>query len=274
MTAARSTAWRARGRPIDERGLRILFYHRVSSDRDELSVRPDLFRRQMERLARAGFQAIDVLGIADLLDGEQTPPRCVGLSFDDGYLDNAEHALPVLQEYGFRATVFVSTAVTDGRASFPWYRHQPPLLAWDEIVELDRGGVFSFESHTLTHPNLLGVDDRRARAEISESKSELGERLGREVTAFSYPAGLFGTRERHLVAAAGYRVAVSCEPGVNFPATDRFALRRRQIDARDRLVDFEAKVAGGHDKPLPLRSAYRRLRYGEWGLPQLASTSQ
>ena len=93
------------------------------------------------------------------------------------------------------------------------------------------------------------------------------------MTVFSYPAGLFGERERRLVVEAGYRFAVSCEPGVNLPATDRFALRRRQIDARDRLLDFKAKVGGGHDSPLPLRGAYRRLRYGEGrGRPRWASS--
>jgi hypothetical protein len=44
---------------------------------------------------------------------------------------------------------------------------------------------------------------------------------------------------------------------------DTLALRRRQIDPRDRRLDFRAKVAGGHDTPLPLRGLYRRVRYGE-----------
>ena len=61
---------------------------------------------------------------------------------------------------------------------------------------------------------------------------------------------------------SGLRIAVSCEPGVNDAATDRFALRRRQIDGRDALLDFRAKVGGGHDSPLPLRDLYRRSRFG------------
>jgi hypothetical protein len=81
------------------------------------------------------------------------------------------------------------------------------------------------------------------------------------VSAFAYPAGLYGERERRLVADAGYAAAVSCEPGVNLPGGDRFELRRRQIDSRDRLLDFKAKLGGGHDTPLPLRTTYRRLRY-------------
>jgi peptidoglycan/xylan/chitin deacetylase (PgdA/CDA1 family) len=270
-TRARSVAWYLRPRGRGRGGLRILFYHRVSAERDELAVTPEAFRRQMDHLASAGYRVLDIVQLADLLDAAETPERTVGLNFDDGYLDVAEHALPVLAEYGFRATVFIATGVTDGRASFGWYDRQPPLLGWTEIAELDRGGTLEFEAHTVTHPNLLVVDDRRAEAEIECAKLELEARLGRPVTALSYPAGLFGARERRLAGSAEYRVAVSCEPGVNLPETDRFALTRRQIDSRDTLLDFRAKLGGGHDTPLPLRGLYRRLRYGEGtGRPAVA----
>ena len=114
----------------------------------------------------------------------------------------------------------------------------------------------------MSHPSLLAVADEAAAEEIAGSRRELEAWLGRRVSAFAYPAGLYGERERRLVAQAGYTAAVSCEPGVNRPGGDPFALRRRQIDSRDRLVDFRAKVGGGHDSPLPLRDTYRRLRYG------------
>jgi peptidoglycan/xylan/chitin deacetylase (PgdA/CDA1 family) len=273
LTRVRSALWlaRSRGRP-SRRGIRILFYHRVSADRDELAVHPRKFREQMGYLAKAGYRVLDTVQVAELLDAGETPEKTIGLNFDDGYLDVAEHALPVLAEHGFRATVYVATGVTDGRASFAWYRAQPALLGWSEIAELDRSGTLRFEAHSVTHPNLLATDDRRAASEIEDSKAELEARLGRPVVAFSYPAGLFGERERELVIGAGYRLAVSCEPGVNLPETDRFALRRRQIDARDQLFDFRAKLTGGHDTPLPLRSLYRALRYGEdRGRPRVAS---
>jgi peptidoglycan/xylan/chitin deacetylase (PgdA/CDA1 family) len=274
VTHARSAAWLARSRGrVDESGIRILFYHRIADDEDELAVPPRRFREQMTYLASAGFRVLDVVEVGDTLARGEVPQRTIGLSFDDGYRDVAENALPLLSELGFRATVFVATGVTDGRASFQWYRRQPPLLAWDEIVELDRRGTLEFEAHSVTHPNLLNLDDRRAAEEIIDSRRRLETRLGRPVAAFSYPAGLFGERERGLVVQAGYRVAVSCRPGINRPSTDRFALLRRQVDARDRLLDFRAKVGGGHDTPLPLRGLYRRVRYGEGtGRPRLASS--
>lgn len=273
ITHTRSAAWLVRTRGLlDVSAPRIVMYHRVTDERDELAVSRQRFREQMELLASEGYRVVGVPEVAGTLAAGELPERLIGLSFDDGYLDIAENALPVLAEFGFRATVFVATGVTDGRAAFAWYGKQPPLLGWDQVIELDRGGTLGFEAHTITHPNLLAVDDQTAAEEIAGSKAELEKRLGRAVTVFSYPAGLFGERERRFVIEAGYRFAVSCEPGVNLPATDRFALRRRQIDSRDRLLDFKAKVGGGHDTPLPLRGLYRRLRYGEGrGRPRWAS---
>lgn len=263
LTRARSAAWlaRTRGRP-DSSGLRILLYHRIADDRDPLAVAPRRFREQMAFLAAAGYRVVDLMDALALLDGGAVPSRTIALTFDDGFADVGDHALPVLAAHGFRATVFVATAVTDGRRSFPWYARQPPVLGWDDVLALDRGGTLRFEAHTVSHPNLLALDDASARAEIRDSRAELEARLDRPVRAFAYPAGLYGPRERRLVAAAGYAAAVSCEPGVNQPDTDRFTLRRRQIDPRDRMVDFRAKVGGGHDTPLPMRSIYRRARYG------------
>jgi peptidoglycan/xylan/chitin deacetylase (PgdA/CDA1 family) len=263
-TRARSAAWSMRAEPQDDaEGIRILFYHRVSDDRDELAVSPRNFRRQMDYLATESYRVVDVVQAARLLQEGAPCRRTVGLSFDDGFLDVAEQALPLLAERGFRATVFVSPAVVDGWARFAWYRgQQPPLLGWDEIADLDREGTLRFEAHTLTHPNLLALRESAAWEEIVGSKLSLEFRLERPVVAFSYPSGLFGARERGLVAAAGYHVAVSCEPGLNTGGTDRLALRRRQVDRRDGLLDFRAKVEGGHDSPLPLRGVYRRRRYG------------
>jgi peptidoglycan/xylan/chitin deacetylase (PgdA/CDA1 family) len=266
LTRVRSAAWvvRTRGVPGED-GLRILLYHRVADDGDPLAVPPARFRAQMSFLAAAGYRVVDMLEALALLDGGAVPSRTIGLSFDDAFADVRDEALPMLEARGFRATVFVTTGVTGGRHTFPWYDRQPPVLGWDDVVALDRGGTLRFEAHTVTHPSLLALDEGAARAEIRDSRTELEARLGRAVSAFAYPAGLFGERERRLVAEAGYAAAVSCEPGVNLPGTDRFALRRRQIDARDRLLDFRAKVGGGHDTPLPLRGLYRRRRYGMGG---------
>jgi peptidoglycan/xylan/chitin deacetylase (PgdA/CDA1 family) len=259
LTRLRTAAWRARGRP-GRPGLRVLFYHRVSDDPDPLAISPRRFAEQMDLLVAEGFRVVDVVEAGRLLASGEQLDRVVALSFDDGYRDVAEHALPVLEGRRFRATVFVATAVAGGTATFSWYARQPPVLGWDDIVALD-GSAFSFEAHTITHPNLTALTDADAEHEIAGSKRALEDRLGRAVSGFCYPAGVFGPRERELVARAGFAVATSCEPGANTPASDLLALRRTAIAGSDRLADFRAKLAGGHDRPSALRAAYRRARF-------------
>ncbi len=262
---ARSAAYLATHRRVGRRGVRILFYHRVSAERDALAVDPGLFASQMAYLVEHGFRVVDVAAAAAEARRPRPDPRVIGLSFDDGYQDVVDNALPVLERLGCSATVFIVPDAIDGRVGFSWYDRQPPLIGWDEIRRVDAGGVLRFEPHTLTHPNLLALDDDAAAAEISGSRRVVEERLGRTADVFAYPAGLFGDRERRLAEEAGYRFAVTVEPGTNDAATDPLALNRTAVERRDRMLDFRAKVAGGHDSPPPLRSLYRRLLYGRGG---------
>lgn len=263
LSRSRSIYWSIRhSHQADPVGLRILFYHRVSDDHDDLAVTPKRFREQMAYLAREGYRVVDVVAATELLARGAVPPRLIALSFDDGYLDVAENALPVLAEHGFRATVFVVTGALNGTSTFGWYKRPPPLLSWADVVRLDRDSPLAFEAHSVTHPNLLRVGDDAARTELFGCKAALEDRLGRSVSLFCYPGGLFGPRDRALAEAAGYRFAASCEPGVNLTGEDPFTLRRTQIFPRDELFDFRAKLGGGHDSALLIRSFYRRLRYG------------
>jgi len=263
LTRARSLFWLLRRRRrSSESGVRILFYHRVCNEPDALAVKVSRFREQMDFLAREGYRVVDIERAVAMLASGDTYERVIGLSFDDGYRDVAENALPILAKHGFTATVFVVTGVVDGEASFTWYDLQPPVLSWDEIEELDGQGVLSFEAHSVTHPNFLALDASELRDEVVTSKLVLERHLGRQSLVFCYPAGLFGAREQEAVTKAGFRIAVTCDPGVNARNDDRLALRRIPIEAHDRLLDFRAKVGGGHDNSPIARDLYRRLRHG------------
>ena len=200
-TRARSYAWKhtSRGAPDTYSGIRILFYHRISDDRDELAVSPRCFIEQLTHLAVEGYRVVDVATAGRLLAAGEIGERTIGLSFDDGYRDVAETALPELERLGFAASVFVVPGAVDGAVRFGWYRHRPALLTWEQIARLDASTPLCIEAHSLTHPNLLATDAATVEREIVGSKRVLEERLGREVEAFSYPAGLFSARERRVV---------------------------------------------------------------------------
>lgn len=263
LTRARTASWKRTHDDASAEGLRVLLYHRVADDRDDpLAVPVEHFEAQMEHLARNGYQVLDVRTALDALRAGTLPPRAVALSFDDGFVDVAEHAAPTLARLDQRATVFIATRVSTGESSYQWYREQqPPVIPPPDVARLDSTSPLSFEAHTLTHPNLTTISDDDARREIAESRLELESILDRPVTVFCYPGGFFGARERRLAEEAGYAYATTCESGVNTAATDPFLLRRIQIEGTDSLTDFDAKLRGSHDRPLFGRQLYRRLRY-------------
>jgi len=263
QTRMRTRLWPARrrlARPSE--GLRILFYHRVADDpTDLLTVRREVFAAEMALLAERGYEVLDVVSaLGRLYDGE-LEPRTVALTFDDGYVDNTENALPVLERFGFRGTVFVlGDLAATSNPFLPGSR--APLLSWDAITRLDGVSPLSFEAHSLTHPDLTRLSDTESWNEIHGSGVRLEMVLGRPKNVFCYPGGFAGPREHEYVRRSGYRYGITTEPGVNHRGTDRYLIRRIQMNQCDRVVDFAAKLEGSHDKPLLGRRIYRRFIYG------------
>lgn len=102
--------------PGGRRGLSILIYHRVLPQKDPLlpdEVDREEFSQQMA-LLRSRFNVLPLLEATRLMREGRLPPRAACITFDDGYADNAEVALPVLQQHGLHATFFVASGFLNG----------------------------------------------------------------------------------------------------------------------------------------------------------------
>jgi peptidoglycan/xylan/chitin deacetylase (PgdA/CDA1 family) len=231
-----------------KRGATILMYHAIGQSRDppaRFVVPEGRFRRQMAWLHRRGY---NVVGLDELVrchrENLMPPAKSVALTFDDGYTDNIDLALPVLKHYGFTATFFLSTTrgTATGRAEEPAVSTREDGLDGRPRVSLQQATRFlecgTVGAHTRTHPDLTTLSPPEADREISGSKTDLETALGRRVNLFAYPYGRFDNRVRQLVADAGYLAACSTEPGRNRAATDRYQLRRFSVDGTDTIVRF------------------------------------
>jgi peptidoglycan/xylan/chitin deacetylase (PgdA/CDA1 family) len=238
-------------------GLRILYYHRVADDRDPLAVTPDAFRGQMDALAASGQRVVDLYEIDDvkLEPGE----AALALTFDDGYRDVLENALPVMREHGFPSTVFVVPGAIAGTTTFPWYAPgaMPPVAGWDELRAAEREGLVRFEPHTLTHPILTSLTREQAWLEIAGSVEVVERELGRPPRLFCYPGGYHSPREVALARECGLRASLTCEFGANHAPFDHHELRRTIVERSDPLWLFRARLAGATDAPPPGRRARR-----------------
>ena len=234
--------------------LPILLYHRIAADVQvptlaPYAVSPAAFRRQMAMLKRLRFTTI---GLDDVLAARagrrRLSARAVWVTFDDGYAELAEHALPVLRANGQRATVFVASALVGGEAgwdAYPAGARVPALLDWPQLADLLSAG-WDVEIHGSNHRHLTRLDDAELDRELSHPRRELADRLGREPRALSYPFGDHDARVRAAVEKAGYSLAVSTDPGLSGGDPD-FALKRIYVLRGDGLGSFAAKLAAGTD---------------------------
>lgn len=212
----------------------IAMYHSVGDRTDDpyrITVTPERLDRQLRWLRGRGLTGVSLAALlAARARGEDR--GLVGLTFDDGYADFVEHALPVLNRHGCGATLFVLPGRLGGDNAWDPLGPRRPLLTADGIRRAAAEGV-EIGSHGLTHLDLTTVDDRTLRAEVTESRAALAELTGTPVDGFCYPYGTVDQRCVHAVREAGYAYACAIDPG---PLTGRHALPRLHIGQRDNAV--------------------------------------
>lgn len=234
----------------------ILLYHQIADVPAEhdplgLSVPPLQFERQMAYLHRAGYHCLDLAeALQGLRRGWRLDPKSIVLTFDDGYRDLYTVGWPIMQRYGFTATVFLVTNCV-GMAS-DWAGQcgpaAAPLLSWDETREMVGQGL-SFGCHTHTHPHLTRLSDDRALYEIRHSQAVIAQNLDRPIDLFSYPYFDFDARIERLVARSGFYAACGGERG----RWGMFSLWRVQCLRDETTLSFALKVGGWRQRLIRLR---------------------
>jgi peptidoglycan/xylan/chitin deacetylase (PgdA/CDA1 family) len=275
--------------------LSIMIFHRVLATRDPLFPdEPDAERfDQLLGWIQSWFNVLPLDEGAKRLRTGSLPARAAALTFDDGYADNFDIALPILRAHGLSATFFIATGYIDGGRMWNdtiiesvrrtklsrWdlsaqglsafelttdgerrraidkiigaVKHLPPeersavtaqiadeanvplpndlMMTSDNLVDMRRAGM-QIGAHTVTHPILARLEDRKAEQEISGSKAFLEGLLGERIGLFAYPNGKPAEdwRPEHaaMVRRLGFEAAVSTAPGTATRNSDPMQLPR------------------------------------------------
>jgi peptidoglycan/xylan/chitin deacetylase (PgdA/CDA1 family) len=213
----------------------------------------------MERLIRSGVVPIRLDDALKLLD-RPVHTRYACITFDDGYRDFLDHALPVLEDLGVPATVFAVSGILDGNATFEWYDDPPQALTWADLPRIIHGGLVDVQAHSRTHRRMPRLTYADLYQEVAGAKEELERHLPYRLTSFSYPAGLYTEREMKAVAKAGFQAGVTTRPGVNPGGEGLGELRRTMVRWRDSERVFDAKLRGALDRPSRLTSVLQARR--------------
>ncbi len=230
----------------------ILMYHQIDVPPPRgtplrgLVVAPKSFAWQMALLRMLGFQGLSMRDLEPYLSGEKTG-RVVGITFDDGYRNNLEHALPLLQRYGHTATCY---AVSDliGKTN-----------AWDEGVVATQAlmnreewrswleGGMDVGSHTCRHVDLQTCEDTTAQREMRDSRLALEDLLGVPVRHFCYPYGRMNPPHAEMARQAGYLTATTMRRGRAWPSHDRWQLPRVMVACATNPWHMLLKLLTGYE---------------------------
>ena len=234
----------------------VLCYHSIHPQRWIASAVPELFEEHLTWLA-ANCECVHFRDIPRAArEGTHGRP-VVAITFDDGYDDNHEFALPLLQRSGLPATFFVTPGFI-ARDQEVIQRFRKALrsrdddfgpMSWSQVRELRDAGM-EIGAHTQTHPNLSLLPAERAAWELGHSKEVLEQELGEEVGSLAYP---FGKPRRHITeetlrvaAEVGYRQAgVVLHRGVR-RSDSQLRIPRFNI-VQDTVDEVRARIWGNLD---------------------------
>jgi len=244
----------------------ILMYHQVGEFAPMQAHRANYcdhrrFSRQMAFLRHAGFRVLDLEAALACLRGERpSPPRAVVLTFDDAYDNFVDYALPVLDRYGFPATVYAISGWLGRPAE--WFAQEPGrpvsgLMDAGRLREMRDAGM-SVGSHTVNHVKLAEVSPEQQRDELASSKAALEDLLGQEIRHLCYPYGSFDMDAVRNAHATGYVSATTCLRGAATAEDHPLVLPRKAISFGDNLVGYGWKLLVKH-APKPALSDWRRM---------------
>lgn len=231
----------------------VLVYHQIDIAPPKgrpfrsLVVSPSAFARQMRLLKWLGYTGLSMTGLQAYLSGNKVG-KVVGITFDDGYLNNLTHALPVLMRHGFSSTCYAvssllgQTNVWDAGVGIA----QTPLMSDVQLRQWIAGGQ-EVGSHTQSHINLLNADDAACQTEIAQGQAALEAVLNRPVTHFCYPYGRYAPRHVDMVNAQGFVTATTTQRSRCHAGMSLLELPRVPVLRSTSLPMFWLKLASRYE---------------------------
>ena len=226
--------------------LPILMYHQITPAPDRVfrkyAITPAEFDAQMTWVAAQGFVPIhldDAFGPTR----RPLPARPIVITFDDGFQDCFDYAVPVLTAHAFTATFFVVAGLAGRRSEWlPAERGvEYNLMGWDSVRTLADAG-FECGAHSMTHPRLarLSADDQER--ELRDSRRLIEDQIGRPVRHVAYPFGSFDASVRDAADRCGYLTGCTVAPGVATTTDDPLALARIPVCGTDAPLAITAHL--------------------------------
>ena len=248
--------------------VRVLCYHSIEREHAgsplrEYAVEPTDFDRQIRWFLRTGYHFVEAEAVLRYLRGiAGLPRRAMLISFDDGYRNFSESALPVLLKYQVPAIIFAVSGLLGGYNDWDSWSGEAPkgLLSAAELGQLRRVGV-AIGGHSRTHPVIPELDEAATESETLGSIRDL-ESLGlNPVPMYAYPFGKTSPTARRLLQENGI-LGFALKSGLLDSSRDRTALPRTMIRGNRSMLRVHFDVLTMNRRPRSWGKATRLVRTG------------
>lgn len=252
----------------------ILLYHGVAesscAQTQPFTVTPETFERHMDAVVERGYRCLTVSEFIDYrhsVVGEHDDKIAL-ITFDDGYADFLEHAVPVLQARNLSSTMYITTGWMDGGPEAPLSRPDDPMMTWKHVAELPKLNV-EVGSHSHSHPHMDTLGRSAAKYELSKSKELLEDAVGAPIRSFAYPHGYSHRRLRRQVKAAGYDSATAVRSASSHVNDDAFRLARLMVFDTTTFDTIEEWLDGTN---VPLAPRIEHPKTTKWRIQRRAQS--
>lgn len=223
-------------------GASILMYHSVSDNREFFTVSAEMFDQQMKYLKDHGYQVVFLTSLLKKIRAKETFKNLVCLTFDDGYKDNLDKVLPILQKYNLPASIFIATNYI-GKDFKTNSGNFLEILNLDDITLMTKTQLIEFLPHTHNHHNLDSLLFDEAKVEVDVSRKFLEDISGERSAILAYPRGKFTDEIVNYLRFSGWDGAVAVKEGLIHLSTNIFLLPRNSIDSTTSMIQFKAKLS-------------------------------
>ena len=213
----------------------ILMYHHIADvvGGNTLFVPADEFKMEMTALKNAGYYTLSPEEAYRVLTTNEKPAdKIVWITFDDGYKNAHDTAMPILTELGMKGSFFIITGMVGNEDK----------MADDGLLALKSNPLMSIGSHTVNHPDLEYSSNEAVNTELIESKKYLDNLLHQNTSVICYPAGRYNAQTGALAEAAGYKLGLTTHPGFASSADGLFALNRVRVAYGQNEASFMALI--------------------------------
>ena len=240
---------------MSKRGLRVLMYHKLSdSDSDGLTVKVDVFEKQLSYLTKHDYQPITIEQLIQYqYRGSKLPDKPVLITFDDGYENNYTYLYPLLKKYGLKATIFLPVGFI-GKSNF-WDEGNEPIMNYERLKEMSSTFI-EFGLHSFSHINHAGLTEDEVIHDITECKVKLTENAVPFVPAIAYPYGAYPREEkryakyREVLTSNGILFGFRIGNKINkLPISDPYSVKRIDVRGTNSFFEFKIKMLFGRVKP-------------------------